>query len=202
MEKKSVETQNNILEAARIIFAKKGLAGARMQEIADEAGINKALLHYYYRSKEKLFEQVFEEALKKLLRPVSAFLSDDSDLFLKIQNLCRHYYTVLSEFPFLPNFVINEMNTDSSRLLKLMEIEGILAGKDKTIQQIKEAVQQGRIRDIDPRELVLNILSLCIFPFASRPISGKLLYAEEDIDEILRNRADKVADFIIQSIKK
>ncbi|WP_320018442.1 TetR family transcriptional regulator [Labilibaculum manganireducens] len=201
MEKKSVETQENILIAARTIFAQKGLAGARMQEIADRAGINKALLHYYYRNKEKLFEQVFDEALKKMLRPIAAFLADDSDLFQKIRNICRHYHEVLVEYPFLPNFVINEINSDPTRILKLFDAEGFLEGREKTIIQINEAVKSGMIRPIDPRELILNIISLSIFPFAGRPVIKEILYKNENIYEILKERADRVSDFIIQSIK-
>ncbi|MDM8161747.1 TetR family transcriptional regulator [Labilibaculum sp. K2S] len=201
MEKKSVETQENILIAARTIFAQKGLAGARMQEIADRAGINKALLHYYYRNKEKLFEQVFDEALKKMLRPLAAFLADDSELFQKIRNICKHYHEVLIEYPFIPNFVINEVNTDPARILKLMDIEGVLEGKKKTAFQINEAVKSGIIRPIDPRELILNIISLSVFPFVSRPLSEKFLYENEDMGEVLKSRSDRVADFVIQSIK-
>ncbi|RUT79572.1 TetR/AcrR family transcriptional regulator [Ancylomarina longa] len=201
MDKKSVETQELIIRAAKKVFAKKGLAGARMQEIADEAGINKAMLHYYYRSKDGLFEHVFQEAVIKLLRPVAAFLADDSELFQKIRNLCRHYYSVLSEYPFLPNFVMNEVNMAPERLLKMMEIEGFVEAKENTVQKINEAIQNGVIRSIDPRDLILNIVSLCVFPFVSKPLTEKLLFAGEDVDELLKNRADRVADFIIASIK-
>ncbi|WP_372640353.1 TetR/AcrR family transcriptional regulator [Ancylomarina sp.] len=201
MEKKLIETQENILAAARTIFAKKGLAGARMQEIADAAGINKALLHYYYRSKEKLFEQVFEEAFKKLVGPLAAFLADDSELFLKIRNICTLYHKVMAEYPFIPNFIINEASTDPSRILKLLNIVGIEEGKKKTAMQISEAIETGKIRPIDPRELILNIISLSIFPFASRPISEQFLYKGEDMDEVLKSRANRVSEFIIQSIQ-
>ncbi|MRT92524.1 TetR/AcrR family transcriptional regulator [Ancylomarina sp. 16SWW S1-10-2] len=201
MEKKSVETQENILIAARAIFAQKGLAGARMQEIADTAGINKALLHYYYKNKGKLFEQVFDEALKKLFRPMAVFMADDSELFQKIRNICKHYNEVLIDYPFIPNFVINEINSDPTRILKLLDFEGVLEGKKKTEFQINEAVKAGLIRSIDPRELILNVISMSIFPFAARPIIKELLYENEDLNKVLQARADQVADFIIQSIK-
>ncbi|RXQ94515.1 TetR family transcriptional regulator [Ancylomarina salipaludis] len=201
MEKKIIETQENILDAARTIFAQKGLAGARMQEIADRAGINKALLHYYYRSKEKLFEQVFEEAFKKLIRPLAAFLADDSELFQKIRNICKHYNKILIQYPFIPNFIINEINTNPNRIINLISFEGVAEGKQKTMAQIQTAVKSGKIRPIDPRELIMNIISLSVFPFASRPITGQFLYKNEDMDQILKSRADSVADFIIQSIK-
>lgn len=199
--KKSLETRENILAAARQIFAAKGYAGARMQEIADSAGINKALLHYYYSNKETLFEQIFEEAFKKILRPLGSFLADDSELFQKIRNICRLYHEVLIEYPFIPNFVINEINSDPTRILKLLDVEGVLEGKEKTALQISEAVKSGVIRPIDPRELILNIISLSIFPFASRPVIKEILYKNDDINEVLKARADRVSDFVIQSIK-
>lgn len=200
-KKKFAETQETILIAARQIFAKKGLAGARMQEIADSAGINKALLHYYYRNKETLFEQVFHEALQKIFRPLGSFLSDDSELFQKIRNICRLYNEFLIEYPFIPNFVMNEINSDPSRILNLLDLEGVSEGRKKTLQQVDEAIKLGKIRSIDPEELILNIISLSIFPFLSRPVFAEFLYKDENMDEVLKLRADRVSDFIIQSIK-
>jgi AcrR family transcriptional regulator len=201
MREKSEETQKQILDAAKKIFAAKGLAGARMQEIADEAGINKALLHYYYRNKEKLFEQVFEGAIRKLLGPLASFMADDSELFTKIRNLCHHYYTVLNEYPFIPIFVLSEASANPDRFLRLMKFEGVVEAKEKTRMQIEQCIKDGIIRPIDPRELLWNIMSLCIFPIVSRPIAGKILYPDADVSEVLKQRADQVADFVIQSIK-
>ncbi|MGQ1909803.1 TetR family transcriptional regulator [Marinifilum sp. RC60d5] len=200
-KKKSIETEGNILIAARQIFAKKGLAGARMQEIADTAGINKALLHYYFTSKEKLFEQVFEEAFMKIMRPLALFLADDSDLFQKIRSICHVYHEVLIEFPFLPNFVLNEVTTDPFRVFSMMEMEGVIEGKEKTVRQINKAVELGEIRAIDPQELILNIVSLSVFPFVARPIAEELLFKNIDMDKMLKTRANQVADFVIQSIR-
>ena len=199
--KKSLEAREIILAAARQIFAAKGFSGARMQEIADSAGINKALLHYYYKSKDKLFEQIFQEALVKIIRPLAFFLADDSDLFQKIRNICRIYHEVLIEYPFLPNFVLNEINTDPSRVLHLMNAEGVLVGREKTFKQIEEAIASGKIRTINPPDLILNIISLSMFPFASRPIAQELMFKGVDMDEMFKERADQVADFVIQSIK-
>lgn len=201
MEKKIIQTQENILIAARNIFATKGFAGARMQEIADCAGINKALLHYYYKSKHKLFEQIFQEAMVKMFRPLASFLADDSELFQKIRNISYVYHEVLIEYPFLPNFILNEVSTDPSRVLHLMNAEGVLVGREKTFKQIEEAIASRKIRPISPPELIMNIISLSIFPFASRPIAQELMFKGIDMDEMFKERADQVADFVIQSIK-
>lgn len=152
-------------------------------------------------TKEKLFEHVFEEAVQKLLKPIAAFFADDSELFDKIRNICHHYYSVLIEYPFIPNFVINEASINPERFVRLMKFVGIVEAKEKTKKQIEEYITRGVIRPIDPRELIWNILSMCIFPVISRPIAGQILYPDDDLDEILKQRADKVADFIIQSIK-
>lgn len=199
--KKSVETEENILIAARQIFAQKGFAGARMQEIADTAGINKALLHYYFKSKEKLFEQVFEEAFSKLIKPMASFLADDSELFQKIRNICQLYQKVLVEYPFIPNFVLNEVNTDPTRIFHLIHVEGIGSNMSTVLIQVKQAIADGKIREIDPRELILNIISLSIFPFVGRALATEILYKDVGMDEVLKSRADRVADFVIQSIK-
>lgn len=200
-EQKSQETQTTIIDAARKIFTQKGLEGARMQEIADEAGINKALVHYYYRSKDKLFEQVFISAFKELAEPLAKFLADDSDLFQKIRNISRHYHTSLAKHPLLPNFILNEVNRNPDRVYGMLVEKGIKEGGQKTMMQILGAVNSGEIRMIDPRELVLNIISLCVFPFSARHIISKMLYDGSDVEKVLISRADYVADFVIHSIK-
>src|SRR5690242_3482240 len=92
-------TKEKILAAANQIFTKKGMAGARMQDIADEAGINKALLHYYFSSKEKLFEVIFEEAAEKLFSRISQVIESDEPLFETIQSFTREYISFMMENP-------------------------------------------------------------------------------------------------------
>src|SRR6201991_2963463 len=110
--KKDTDTKERILEAARNVFVHKGMFGARMQDIADEAGINKALLHYYFKSKEKLFEEVLREAAIKLFPRINEIFTSDDSLFTKIELFCEEYITVVLENPYLPLFVLNEMNQD------------------------------------------------------------------------------------------
>src|SRR5690349_22190096 len=103
--KKDKSTQDRILDAARKVFVRKGMAGARMQDIADEAGINKALLHYYFRSKEKLFEQIFKELSFQFLPRVNAIFESDGSLFEKIEMFCSEYISKMIENPFIPLFI-------------------------------------------------------------------------------------------------
>src|ERR1044072_5809634 len=103
-------TEEKIVTAAKKVFLAKGLAGARMQDIADEAGINKALVHYYFRNKEKLFEVIFTEAALKLFPKINIIFESDGTLFEKIRLFVAEYITVMSENPYLPMFVLNEIN--------------------------------------------------------------------------------------------
>src|SRR5262245_18627739 len=116
--KKDQSTEEKILNAARKVFRKKGMTGARMQEISDEAGINKALLHYYFRSKEKLFERVLHETLEEALPLLGKILNEDIPLFEKIERYVHAHISIISKNEYLPAFVIQELNRDPQKLLK------------------------------------------------------------------------------------
>ena len=110
MDNEKDSTQAKILSAAKQVFLLKGMAGARMQDIADEAGINKALLHYYFRSKEKLFETIFSEALNQFFPKIAHIIESDITLFQKIESFCSEYITTMQQNAYLPLFVLNEVN--------------------------------------------------------------------------------------------
>src|SRR5438874_9015673 len=104
--KKDENTEERILTAAKKVFLKEGMAGARMQDIADEAGINKALLHYYFHNKEKLFDVIFMEAAQKLFPKISFIFESDLPVLEKIEHFADEYITVILENPYLPLFVL------------------------------------------------------------------------------------------------
>ena len=118
-------TEEKILEAAKQVFQIKGLAGARMQEIADVAGINKALLHYYFRTKEKLFTVIFRFALKELQPQVIGILNSDLSLEDKIRAFVEKYLNIIKKNPSLPQFVINQLNQNPDSFDKIFE-KGII----------------------------------------------------------------------------
>src|SRR5271169_392301 len=110
-------TKEKILAAAKKVFMTKGMAGARMQDIADEAGINKALLHYYFRSKDKLFEMIYLEEAKKFFPKISMIFQSELPLFEKIKQFADEYISEILENPYLPWFVFNEINRDPDKFL-------------------------------------------------------------------------------------
>lgn len=206
MTKEQLDTEEKIMEAAKDIFQKKGMSGARMQEIADKAGINKALLHYYYRTKEKLFEKVLSGAFSLLIPKVQEMMGSDEPLFEKIRFFVESYISLILNHPYIPGFVINELNRSPKLLADIFEKNigfqkyGLLKKLD---QQIKAEIEAGNIIPIDTKTLMVNMISLCIFPIVAKPIIGTILFDNDSkaYKEFLIRRKTEVADFIINSIK-
>lgn len=198
---KDTTTESSILNAAKTVFQQKGMDGARMQEIADEAGINKALLHYYYRSKQLLFEAVFKSAFKLISPQMNKVLNDDSSVFDKIKNFTNNYISFVIKHPYLPNFIIQELNKNPDVALNMLG-ENNFPNIEKFKNQITDEVSKGIIKPITAEQLFINILSLNIFPFIAKPMLQVFLnVTEEDYQQLLEKRKTEVAEFIINSIK-
>ena len=193
-------TENQILIAARQVFIAKGFEGARMQEIADQAGINKALLHYYFRSKEKLFDSVFSEVASNLFPAMKQMLEADLELKEKITMFIRIYLKALEENPFIPAFILNTLNTNPDSFLKYIKKSGL---NPKLLQkQIDDETAQGVIRMIKAEHLLVNIIAMCIFPFVARPIVQNIFNMTNDEYQVyLESRQTEIVDFVLKSIK-
>lgn len=200
--KKSQDTEGKILDAAKEVFQKKGMDGARMQEIADEANINKAMLHYYYRSKQLLFEAVFKNAFALLAPQLNKILNDDSPIEEKIKNFTYSQISFLGKYPYLPNFIIQELNRNPKFLEKLQKNPSF-PSLDKFKQQVAEEVDNGILKPIDAEQLFINIISLNIFSFLASPlIRGVLKKDKKEYEVLMERRKTEVSSFIINSIKK
>lgn len=200
--KKEESTEAQILDAAKNVFQSKGMDGARMQEIADEAGINKAMLHYYYRSKQLLFEAVFTNAFSLLAPQLNVILNDDSSLEDKIKNFSFNYTSFMIKHPYLPNFIIQELNRNEDFIIKLKENTGF-PNLQKFKAKVDLEISQGLINPIDADQLFVNIIALNIFPFLGKPLVKA--FADKDdkaYKEFVERRKIEVANFIINAIKK
>lgn len=201
-QEKDQNTEQKILAAAKQVFLEKGMDGARMQDIADRAGMNKALLHYYFRNKEKLFEMVFMEQAAQFLPRVGNIMMSDAPLFSKIEQFVDVYITKLTENPYLPLFVLNELNRQpESFILK------IWGEKRPPVQQfamqVMEEVKKGNIKPIEPPHLIVNMVSMCIFPFVAKPmIKWVTQMDDEAFKQFIEKRKTEVSKFIIDSIRK
>jgi AcrR family transcriptional regulator len=196
-------TEEKIFEAAKKVFVSKGMYGARMQDIADEAGINKALLHYYFRSKQKLFEMIFTAAAQKLFPKINFIFESDMPLFEKIEHFTEEYITVMSENPYLPLFVLNEISQDPKTFLNKIWGSQNLPRPKKFLEQIEKEVKRRTIKRIEPLELLMNLISMTIFPFVAKPMfQYNLSLNEAQYREIMEKRKKTIPRFIIDSIKK
>ena len=194
-------TEEKILNAAKKVFVTKGSDGARMQEIADEAGINKSLLHYYYRSKEKLFGAVFKFAFQKFAPNLMGVFESDQDIFTKITTFIHGYIDIINKNPFIPLFIINEVNKKNAGFVGVV-IKNSGINIDLFEEEIKREIKKGTIKQVDHRQLIVNTLALCVFPFIGRPIIQKVVFEdnESDYDDFLKLRKEEVSNMIINSI--
>jgi TetR/AcrR family transcriptional regulator len=201
--KKDATAEERILAAAREVFISGGLASARMQEIADRAGINKALLHYYFKNKEKLFETIFLQEAKKFFPQINMIFESDDPLFEKIEKFADLYLTEMIQNPYLPWFVLNEINQDPERFFGMIWDKTNLPRPRKFLEQVEKEVKNGRIKPIQPVHLLVNLLSLCIFPFVAKPMIIKNLgVSESQFRLLMEQRKKEIPKFILDSIKK
>jgi len=204
MTDNKVDTEKLILEAARKVFIRKGLDGARMQEIADEAGINKALLHYYFRSKDKLFKMVFREAMAKFFPSMLAILNSEAlSIEKKFENFIEYYFTTIRNNPFIPGFVINELNKNPDQIIDFFEDSGIDILKVSSIVKNIVAKETG-LSISQARHLVVNVIGLSLFPFLARPIIESAIFESQhdDFEVFLDERKAVIMEIVRNKIQK
>lgn len=172
---KDQSTEDKILEAAEQVFLKDGYDGTRMQTIAETAGINKALLHYYFRSKDKLFELIFQWKINQFLPQVAEFMHDPRLSFEeKMQKFISTYINMLTRNPYLPMFVLNTIQRNPNMVQRIH----YQIGKD-LISIMEQEIHAGRIRKLDPVQFLLTIMGMCIFPFLAKPMIQHLFDLNE-----------------------
>ncbi len=199
---KEQNTETVILEAAKEVFQHKGMAGARMQEIADKAGINKAMLHYYYRSKDKLFSAVFASAINLMAPKIMKIINTEDHLFAKIENFTYKYIDFISKHSYMPLFIINELNRNPNLLKDAFanKIENNI--EQKLVAQIDDLIAKGEIRSINPEQLLLHIISLSVFPVIGKPLLKNILQKDDkSYKQLIKERQTCVAEFVINAIK-
>jgi len=200
--KEELETEEKILEAAKRVFQEQGFSGARMQEIADEADINKSMLHYYFRSKDKLFQKVFQESIREFFPVIFEVLSSDLAFVPKVETLVKTYYEMFEKHPHLPRFVIHEMNQHPQRFKEFVSNAGIEIPR-VFLKQIQAKVEAGDMRKIAPHEFIINTIGLCVFPLIARPMIETVFdMDDEQYRQFLENRKKALPKFILNAVKK
>jgi AcrR family transcriptional regulator len=201
---KELSTEEKIVQAAKEVFTQKGYAAARTQEIADRAGVNKGLLQYYFKgnSKEKLFKAIFEESYLKIMARINYIFESEDSFEHKIELVLDAYFDLLLENPNLPGFIVNELHTNTNAFVEEIMQKPNRPNPLPLIMQIMEEVAQGKIRPINPVHLVLNVLSMTVFPFIARPLFQRVVNVnDEAFMDMMRQRKAEILDFVKHAIK-
>lgn len=199
---KESDTEQRILEAAEEVFHEKGYNGTRMREIAERAGTNKGLLHYYFKTKERLFEAIFSVALHRMMSRIQAVLEMEMSLDEKIDLIVDQYMLMILKNPALPRFVLNELNKNPERFIARHIDKNVTATFERFQRTIQEEVVAGKVRAVDARQLLMNLMSMIIFPFVGRPLLQTLFGAgNEEFDQLLKKRKEHIKEFIKQAIR-
>ncbi|HRP85792.1 MAG TPA: TetR/AcrR family transcriptional regulator [Saprospiraceae bacterium] len=163
-------TEEKIKESARKVFLKKGYAATRTRDIAEGAGINLALLNYYFRSKEKLFELIMLETMFSFMQKMAVVLNDeDSKLEKKVELIASNYIDFFTEEPNVPIFVLNEMHKNPRLLFDTLPVRELFFNS-VFFRQYQTQVAKGKIKEGNPANFLINMMSLIIFPFVGSPI--------------------------------
>ena len=202
------QTEQRILDAAHAVFVRAGTAGARTQEIAKEAGVNSALLHYYFRTKERLAAAVFTRAASQLFPRVLRILASDAALEDKVEQVVEVEIDRLSRAPYLPAYILSELAHHPERAPQLAAAMGVVPAEvGATVfgtlrKQIDAQVRAGRMRPVAPEQFVVNLLALCVFPFAARPMLMAVIGIDQaGFNQFIDRRRKELAPFLLRALR-
>jgi AcrR family transcriptional regulator len=203
MTENDKQTEEKIFESATEVFIEKGMDGARMQDIANHAGINKALLHYYYRTKDHLFNAVFEKIAGQLFKKFAPVFDEKLSLEEKIRFFFREHITFLQKNPRLPAFLLNEINRNPARIRKLIQSIDIEKLWNTLEKQHKAELKKYNITRETIPQLMTTMAAISVFPFAAKGIiEGIFDKLGVNFHDYLEERKTYAAEFVIHAIKK
>ncbi len=200
-QSKEITIEQNIINAAIKVFVAKGLAGARMQEIADRAGINRTMLHYYFRNKEKLYEVVFLQAVSEMQHRLEMISKTDMPILEKIKHFIQDYIEDADQNPEFDMFFLTEFHNNKERMKDIFTKNDNNQGIRIFITEIEKAVEKKELVG-NPTHIFLNLMSMLIFPFAGASAIQILLdYSTEQYQEIIKERTENIYTFFVNATK-
>lgn len=187
-----LSTEEKFKEAARIVFTKKGYAATKTRDIAEQAGLNLALLNYYFRSKEKLFEIIMLEKIQQLFSFIAPAVNDTTTtLEEKIDIISVKYIDMLSASPDLPLFVLSEIRNHPERFAKTVQMEAMIL-RSYLVKQLAE-----RRPDVNPYQFMTGFLGILVFPFVSKPVFQSTgMFSEEAFQKLMEERKGLAAKWM------
>ncbi len=195
-------TEVKIKNAASIVFHKKGFSATRTRDIAEEAGINLALLNYYFRSKEKLFDIIMQESMQGFFKSLKEVLNNDkTSLENKIETLVNNYIDLLTANPDIPLFLLNELRRNPDKLISKMGMKEILM-ESYFIKQFQQGIKKGMVAPFNPIHFMMNLMGMTIFPFIASPVmKGLGDLSDKNFDELMMQRKSLIPKWIEAQLK-
>jgi len=194
-------TRDKLIETAKELFLAKGVDRVGVREIATKAGINLSLMNYYFRSKEKLLETIFEMLIADKAVILRQILDSDKPIEVKIKDYVYKYIDLLIEDPLLVSFVLSIIHRNNDKITKMRVIMN-LYNSEHFVAQLKREAEMGRIKPIDSEQFYISMLALIIFPFSIKPlISDRNNFNDKDTLKFLFNRKKAVYEMLIATIK-
>lgn len=192
-----------ILDTALKHFVQKGFAGARTLEIAKDAGFTKAMLHYYFRTKDQLYEEVLTQTISKILPRLAKAMATEGPFMERVEHLVHSYINILIENPELPLFVMSELSQQKdSFIIAVKKQAGYFPAIFSFIEQMNEEMESGLIRSMPPMQLLLNILGMSVFPFMAKPMISNIFgVADEHFIALMEERKTVIVDFVKYSLE-
>jgi AcrR family transcriptional regulator len=189
-------TEERIKEAARKLFTQKGFAATRTRDIAEEAGINLALLNYYFRSKQKLFDLVMMENFQQFIKGITVNFTDETMTFdQRIERIVVAYVDMLTRLPDLPMFILNEIRGNPSKIAAKLQTE-LAPMRQNLFKQLIASNKEGKT-DLEPFHFVANLVGLTVFPFIGRPILQRVTGVTDDqFEQYMQDRKELVPIWI------
>ncbi|WP_299213352.1 TetR/AcrR family transcriptional regulator [uncultured Aquimarina sp.] len=201
---RQTDTETQILEAAKKIFVQKGFAGARMQEIANEAKINKSMLHYYFRSKELLFEKIMTSYIEMTAPNFINAISGEGTIIEKIERLVSTHINTLLKNPHIPMFILHELSQGRKNMIVMMK-QRLAVNNTLPVfmNQIIKEQEEGVLKQVLPHHLMLTVMSLIVFPFIAKPIFQNMLEIPDAFyNQIMEERKEIVMNFLKDALLK
>ncbi|ANH83198.1 TetR family transcriptional regulator [Niabella ginsenosidivorans] len=201
-QKLDVTTEEKIKAAARAVFHKKGFAATRTRDIAEEAGINLALLNYYFRSKEKLFNIIMTETLSGFVLSMTGVLNDETtELDKKVELIASSYIDLISKEPEIPVFIVSEIRNNPNSLLEKLPVQP-LVHHSVFVKQHQTAVAAGKITEPNPLHFLMNLMGLIVFPFVGKPlIQGIFGLKNAQFNQLMQERKKRIPIWIKAMMK-
>ncbi|WP_375444017.1 TetR/AcrR family transcriptional regulator [uncultured Fibrella sp.] len=202
MAEETVDTETKIKEAARKVFVEYGYEGAKVRQIAEEAGVNIALLNYYFRSKEQLFDSIYAEAFHSFFGTMMKLVNEETPLEVKIWQITDKYLDFLIDNPMMPSFIMAQQGKKGTDFFTKLGVKSMI-GSSRLAKQLVEEAEKGNIRPIKPTQFIILMMGNLVFPFIARSIVSFIGDLDETgFREFINERRTLIPDMLMTFLRK